>query len=43
MVYQRSKLEKDTVPFATQHNVYKKGYEFVKHALFSKDHHLVGW
>ncbi|MHB0753661.1 FMN-binding glutamate synthase family protein [Polaribacter sp. M15] len=39
IVYQRSKLEKDTVPFGTQHNVYKKGYEFVKHSLFPKNHH----
>lgn len=41
IVYQRSKLEKDTVPFGTQHNVYKKGYEFVKHSLFPKDHHQI--
>lgn len=24
IVYQRSKLEKETIPFGTQHNVYKK-------------------
>ncbi|MCL4160818.1 UNVERIFIED_CONTAM: hypothetical protein GTU68_052592 [Idotea baltica] len=41
IVYQRSKLEKDTIPFGTQHNVYAKGYEFVKHSLFPKDHHKV--
>jgi glutamate synthase domain-containing protein 2 len=41
VVYQRSKLEKDTVPFGTQHNVYSKGYEFVKHSLFPKDHHHI--
>lgn len=41
IVYQRSKLEKETVPFGTQHNVYKKGYEFVKHSLFPKDHHKI--
>lgn len=41
IVYQRSKLEKETVPFGTQHNVYKKGYEFVKHSLFPKNHHQV--
>lgn len=41
IVYQRSKLEKETVPFGTQHDVYKKGYEFVKHSLFPKDHHHV--
>ena len=41
IVYQRSKLEKDTIPFGTQHNVYTKGYEFVKHSLFPKDHHKI--
>ncbi len=41
IVYQRSKLQKETVPFGTQHNVYAKGYEFVKHSLFPKDHHHI--
>ena len=41
VVYQRAKLEKDTIPFGTQHNVYEKGYEFVKHSLFPKDHHHI--
>ena len=41
VVYQRAKLEKDTIPFGTQHNVYAKGYEFVKHSLFPRDHHQV--
>ena len=41
VVYQRSKLEKETIPFGTQHNVYAKGYEFVKHSLFPKDHHKI--
>tara|TARA_B110001454_G_C12711820_1_gene431048 strand:- start:980 stop:2485 length:1506 start_codon:yes stop_codon:yes gene_type:complete len=41
IVYQRSKLEKETVPFGTQHNVYAKGYEFVKHSLFPKEHHQI--
>lgn len=41
IVYQRSKLQKETVPFGTQHNVYKKGYEFVKHSMFPKDHHAI--
>jgi glutamate synthase domain-containing protein 2 len=41
LVYQRSKQEIETVPFGTQHNVYKKGYEFVKHSLFPKDHHHI--
>ena len=41
IVYQRAKLQKETIPFGTQHNVYAKGYEFVKHSLFPKDHHDV--
>lgn len=41
IVYQRSKLEKETIPFGTQHNLYEKGYEFVKHSLFPKDHHNI--
>ena len=41
IVYQRSKNEIETVPFGTQHNVYEKGYEFVKHSLFPKDHHHI--
>jgi len=42
IVYQRSKKQIETVPFGTQHNVYEKGYEFVKHSLFPKDHHHIG-
>ena len=42
IVYQRSKLSKETIPFGTQHNVYAKGYEFVKHSLFPNDHHIAG-
>ena len=41
VVYQRSKKEIETVPFGTQHNLYEKGYEFVKHSLFPKDHHHI--
>ena len=41
IVYQRSKKEIETVPFGTLHNVYEKGYEFVKHSLFPKDHHHI--
>lgn len=41
IVYQRAKLQKETIPFGTQHNVYAKGYEFVKHSLFPKDHHYI--
>ena len=41
IVYQRAKKEIETIPFGTQHNVYEKGYEFVKHSLFPKDHHSI--
>ncbi|TCI84681.1 FMN-binding glutamate synthase family protein [Tenacibaculum sp. M341] len=41
IVYQRAKKETETVPFGTQHNVYEKGYEFVKHSLFPTDHHHI--
>ncbi|CAM1335109.1 FMN-binding glutamate synthase family protein [Tenacibaculum aestuariivivum] len=43
IVYQRSKKQIETIPFGTQHDVYKKGYEFVKHSMFPKDHsHIEG-
>ena len=38
IVYQRSKKEIETVPFGTQHNVYEKGYEFIKHSLFPSNY-----
>ncbi|TYP97569.1 glutamate synthase domain-containing protein 2 [Tenacibaculum adriaticum] len=41
LVYQRAKTEIETVPFGTQHNVYAKGYEFIKHSLFPTDHHHI--
>ena len=41
LVYQRSKEQTETIPFGTQHDLYAKGYEFVKHSLFPKDHHHV--
>lgn len=41
IVYQRSKEQTETVPFGTQHNVYEKGYEFVKHSLFPTNHHNI--
>ncbi|WP_299109412.1 FMN-binding glutamate synthase family protein [uncultured Tenacibaculum sp.] len=41
IVYQRAKKEIETVPFGTRHDVYEKGYEFVKHSLFPKDHHHI--
>lgn len=42
IVYQRAKEEIETIPFGTQHDVYAKGYEFVRHSLFPTDHHEVG-
>lgn len=42
IIYQRSKQQIETVPFGTQHDVYKKGYEFVKHSLFPKNPHQIG-
>lgn len=33
LVYQRAKSERDTVPFGTQEDVYKIGYEWVNHSL----------
>ena len=34
VVYQRSKLESDKVPFGTQLDVYKNGYEFIAQTIF---------
>ncbi len=36
IVYQRSKLELDTLPFGTQMDVYKEGYEWTCHSLMPK-------
>ncbi len=36
-IYQKSKGEKNTTPFGTQHNVYATGYEFLKHSMYPKD------
>lgn len=41
LVYQRSKKQTETIPFGTQHDLYAKGYEFVKHSLFPTDHHHI--
>ncbi|WGH75568.1 FMN-binding glutamate synthase family protein [Tenacibaculum tangerinum] len=41
IVYQRAKEQIETLPFGTQHDVYAKGYEFVKHSIFPKDHHQI--
>ncbi len=36
-VYQKAKGDINTTPFGTQLDVYKEGYEFVKHSMFPKD------
>ena len=41
IVYQRSKEEIETIPFGTQHNIYRDGYEFIKHSLFPTNHHHI--
>jgi glutamate synthase domain-containing protein 2 len=33
LVYQRSKAERDTVPFGTKMNVYEPGYEWINHSM----------
>jgi glutamate synthase domain-containing protein 2 len=33
LVYQRAKLQTDTIPFGTQRDVYAEGYEWVGHSL----------
>ena len=36
-VYQKAKGESNSVPFGTQLDVYKKGYEFIQHSMYPKD------
>lgn len=36
-IYQKAKGEKNTTPFGTQLDVYKKGHEFLKHSIYPKD------
>lgn len=36
VVYQRAKLQTDTLPFGTQRNVYAEGYEWISHSLAPK-------
>lgn len=36
IVYQRAKGDISTIPYGTQHDVYEKNHEFVKHSLFPK-------
>lgn len=37
LVYQRSKGVLDTIPFGTQHDVYKNGYEWLSHSIAPKE------
>lgn len=41
MIYQRSKDVNDTVPFGTQIDVYKTGYEWMDHSMYAVDHELI--
>ena len=36
-IYQRAKLETDTMPFGTQLDVYAEGYEWIMHSISPKD------
>lgn len=36
LVYQRAKMETDTLPFGTQRNVYEEGYEWLNHSIVPK-------
>lgn len=38
VVYQRAKKVTDTIPFGTQQDVYREGYEFVGHSM--RPHHI---
>lgn len=40
-VYQKAKKAINTTPFGTQVDVYEKGYEFIKHSLYPKDHKTI--
>ncbi|MCF6214399.1 MAG: FMN-binding glutamate synthase family protein [Flavobacteriaceae bacterium] len=36
LVYQRAKKVNDTMPFGTQMDVYREGYEFMDHSMYAK-------
>ena len=36
LIYQRAKKVNDTVPFGTQLNVYKSGYEWMDHSMYAR-------
>lgn len=37
LVYSRAKAENDTVPFGTQLNLYRSGYEWLEHSMYAKN------
>ncbi|WP_443943713.1 FMN-binding glutamate synthase family protein [Pedobacter sp. AW1-32] len=39
LIYQRAKLDNDTIPFGTQLNVYDNGYEWLSHSIAAISHH----
>lgn len=39
LVYQRAKLQNDTVPFGTQRDVYAPGYEWMEHSIVARHAH----
>lgn len=41
LVYQRAKKTNDTVPFGTQMDVYRVGYEWMNHSMYAFDHEKV--
>ena len=38
-IYQKAKKDSNTVPFGTQLDVYKEGYEHIKHSLYPLEYH----
>lgn len=39
LIYRRAKNVTDTVPFGTQEDIYKDGYEWINHSIYAKSHH----
>lgn len=39
LIYQRAKMENDTIPFGTQFDVYESGYEWLSHSISAISHH----
>ena len=39
LIYQRAKMENDTIPFGTQLDVYENGYEWLSHSIAAISHH----